>query len=79
MTVHSLDGVDEEGQELQVAHRILSRAEQIHTSVRSQGPVVVLSAAVDSCEWLLMQKATQSVSAGHFFHHIHDQTVVVHR
>ena len=78
----ALDGgehVDEERQELQVAHRVLARSQQDDARVGRQAPVVVLARAVDALEGfrLLMEQYTETVTAGYLFHQAHEQHVLV--
>ena len=67
----------QEEQELQVVLGRASRRQQVDAVVGADGPVVVLAAAVDSREGLLMQQAHESVLLGGLLHDLHDQLVLV--
>ena len=57
--------------------RIVARIKQVDTGVRSDGPVVVLSATVDAGKRLLVQQADHAVVAGYALQRDHDQLLVV--
>jgi len=42
-----------------------ARIQQVDAVVCGDGPVIVLTGAIDACEGLLMKQALQSVTAGH--------------
>ena len=57
--------------------RRLARLQEIQAGVGGHGPVVVLAAAVDAGEGLLMQQAVHAVAIGHLLHDLHGQLVLV--
>ena len=69
--------VDHECDELQVFPGCLTRSEQIDARIGPQRPVVMLTAAIDSLERLLVQQHTERVTARYLTHHGHQQQVVV--
>ena len=76
VVVHGLDRGREKHQEAQVAHGGFARVEQVHP-VGGNRPVVVLAAAVDALEGLLVLQADQSVVACDGLHQLHHQQVLV--
>ena len=46
--------------------------------VRTQRPVVVLAAAVDTLEWLFVQQYSEAVITCHLAHQSHDEHIVVY-
>ena len=74
--VNSLDDSSQEHQELQVLHGGVARVEQVLVG-GGHGPVVVLAAAIDALERLLMLQADQTVLGSDLLHHLHRQQVVV--
>jgi hypothetical protein len=74
--IDSLDDGGQEDQELQVLHGGVARVQQVLVG-GGHGPVVVLAAAVDAVEGLLVEQAHQAVALGHLAHHLHGQLVVV--
>ena len=74
--IDSLDDGGEEDQELQVLHGGVARVQQVLVG-GGHGPVVVLAAAVDALERLLVLQADQTVLGGQLLHHLHRQQVVV--
>ena len=75
--IHSLDDGAEEQQELGVFIGGLPGLQEVHAGVRGDGPVVVLTAAVDPVEGLLVEQTHQAMALGHLAHHLHSQLVVV--
>ena len=75
--VHALDDRGQQQQEPQVLAGVLAGVQQVHAGVRGQGPVVVLAAAVDPLEGLLVEQTHQPVAGGHVPHHLHGELVVV--
>ena len=74
--IHGLDDGGEEDKELQVLHRGVTGVQQV--LVRgAHGPVVVLAAAVDAFEGLLMLQTDQTVLRSDLLHQLHGQQVVV--
>ena len=57
---------------------VTPRLQHIDAGVGGQGPVVVLSGAVDALERLFMEQAGKAAAAGYLFHGLHDDLVVVH-
>ena len=74
--IHRLDDGRQEHQELQVLHGGVAGVQQVFVA-GAHGPVVVLAAAVDPLEGLLVQQADQAVLGGDLLHHLHGQQVVV--
>ena len=74
--IDSLDDGGEEDQELQVLHGGVARVQQVLVG-GGHGPVVVLAAAVDALERLLVLQADQTVLGSDLLHHLHGQQVVV--
>ena len=74
--IDSLDDGGQEDQELQVLHGGVARVQQVLVG-GGHGPVVVLAAAVDTLERLLMLQADKTVLGGQLLHHLHRQQVVV--
>ena len=74
--IDRLDDGGQEHHELQVLHRGIAGVEQVLV-LGADGPVVVLAAAVDALERLLMLQADQTVLVGDLLHHLHRQQVVV--
>ena len=74
--VNGLDDRGQEHHELQVLHRGVAGIQQVLV-LGADGPVVVLAAAVDALERLLMLQADQTVLVGDLPHHLHRQQVVV--
>ena len=74
--VNGLDDRGQEHHELQVLHRGVAGIQQVLV-LGAEGPVVVLAAAVDALERLLMLQADQTVLVGDLPHHLHRQQVVV--
>ena len=64
-------------QELQVVLGIVAGIQQVLTQIGADGPVVVLTGAVDPCIGLLVQQADQTVAGGHPLHGLHSQLVLV--
>ena len=71
------DGIDQEGDELQVLTGRLARTEQIDARIGAQRPVVVLARAVDALEGLLVEQHAELVAARNLVHDGHQQLVVV--
>ena len=69
--------VYEEGDELQVALGVLARSEQLRARVGTQGPVVVLTAAVYAGKRFFMQKTNKPVLCRDLLHYFHCDLVVV--
>ena len=78
MDVHSLHDAGQHQKELDVLMGRHSRLQHIDAGVGGQGPVVVLSGAVDALERLFMEQAGKAAAAGYLFHGLHDDLVVVH-
>ena len=75
--VHPFDDGGQKQQEPGVLRRVFAGVQQVFPPVGGQGPVVVLAAAVDPLEGLLVEQTHQAVAGGHVFHHFHGQLVVV--
>ncbi len=75
--VDSLDDGGEEEEELRVFVRCLAGLKQVCTRVGCHRPVVVLAAAVDAFERLLVQEADHIVFLRNFLHQVHCEMVVV--
>ena len=75
--VHCLNHSAEEQQKLGVFIRGFARLQQVDAGVGDHGPVVVLAAAVNAGEGLLMQQAHHVKAAGQLLHQLHGQLVVV--
>ena len=65
--VHSLHHGGQEEQKLHVFVWTLAGIQQVLTSVRGEGPVVVLAAAVDPVKWFFVKQADQPVAGGYIF------------
>jgi hypothetical protein len=75
-----VDGADHGRQaqdEAQVLVRRVARVEQVVAALVGHRPVVVLAAAVDAGEGLLVQEADEPVALGDALHELHRQHVVV--
>ena len=68
-----------EDQELRVIVRRVAGFEQVLAGIGGHRPVVVLAAAVDAGEGLLMQQAGQAVLVGGRAQDLHDQVLVIGR
>ena len=79
MFLYGYEHVDEEGDELQVAHRVLARSEQQGAGIGSERPVVVLTTSVDACEGFLVEQEHEAVLAGYLLHEVHNHLVLVVR
>ena len=75
--VHPLDKGGQEQQEPGVLTGGGAGAEEVHARVGGQGPVVVLTGAVDPGEGLFVEQAHHVVPPGHLLHDLHGQLVVV--
>ena len=75
--IHSLHHGGQEEQKLHVFVWALAGIQQVLTSVRGEGPVVVLAAAVDPVKWFFVKQADQPVAGGYIFHGLHGELVVV--
>jgi hypothetical protein len=76
------DGADDgrrEDEELRVVVRVVAGVQQVLAGVGGHRPVVVLAAAVDAGERLLVEQADQAVMIGDLAQHLHDQVLVVGR
>ena len=75
--VYRLDDCAQEQQELGVFVGGFAGLQQVYAGIGGDGPVVVLAAAVDTVEGLLVEQAHQAVALGHLAHHLHGQLVVI--
>ena len=75
--VHGADHGAEEDQELHVGVGVVLRIEQVDAGVGRHRPVVVLAAAVDAGERLLVQQRLQAVPLGHPAEDLHQHHLVV--
>ena len=75
--VHRLDDGGEEEEKLGVLLRGIAGFQQVDAGIGGDGPVVVLTAAVDPVEGLFVEQAGQAVAVRHLFHHFHRQLVVI--
>ncbi len=78
MFAYCLDGIDEEGEELQVGLWSLTGRQQVLARVGTHAPVVVLAGAVDEGKWLLVEQHTQFVAACNPIHQVHQQLIVIY-
>ena len=53
MCVYSLEDTGQDEKELNVLMRCLARIQKVDPVICSQGPVIVLTGTIDSCEWFL--------------------------
>ncbi len=74
---HSPDHRHAEDKELGVIVRIVPGIKEVVAGVGGHREVVVLAAAVDPGEWLLVKQADQAILLGGLLHEVHDQHVVV--
>jgi len=75
--IHCFDHCHQENKELNVLGRCFARIQKVHTVICDHGPVVMLTASVDTVKWLLMKKANQIMLVSNLFHDFHCQLVVV--
>ena len=66
MLVHCLQDTGEHQQELDVLMRRLARIQKVLAVVCGQGPVVMLTGTVDSCERFLMKQSAHAMAACNF-------------
>mmetsp|Transcript_16003 Transcript_16003/g.50297 ORF Transcript_16003/g.50297 Transcript_16003/m.50297 type:complete len:298 (+) Transcript_16003:764-1657(+) len=73
-------GGHDDGEDLVVAgaRRELPGVEEVHAVRGADGPVVVLAAAVDAVERLLLQERSEAVLGRHLLHDLHDNEVLIH-
>ena len=79
MDIHCLDDTCQYQEKLDVFMRRVARIQEIGAVIRCQGPVVVLTGAIDACKRLLMQKAGHAVAPGHLLKRLHNNLVMVNR
>ena len=75
--VNGADDGAQESEELQIVVRFLAWIKQIHARVGGQTPIVVLAAAVDSGERLLVNQAFKAVLARGHAQNMHAQHLMV--
>ena len=75
--VHSGDDGAEEHEELRVFAGGIAGVQQVDAGIGAQGIVVVLAAAVDALEGLLMQQAHHAVPVRDLLHDVHGELVVI--
>lgn len=75
--VYAHQCLDNEHDEAEVVLGCLAWAMKQSAGVCGEAPVVVLTRAVDSCKWLFVEQAAESVLAGYLTHQRHDEHVVV--
>mmetsp|Transcript_14853 Transcript_14853/g.31498 ORF Transcript_14853/g.31498 Transcript_14853/m.31498 type:complete len:466 (+) Transcript_14853:484-1881(+) len=73
------DGGHEDGEDLGLAALLVDGGgvEQVNARVGAEREVVVLAAAVDAGERLLLQEAGEAVASGNLVHHLHHHQVLV--
>ena len=77
--VHALDDRQKKEQKLCVFIRRVAGAQEIDAGIGGHGPVVMLTAAVDTRKGLFMQQTHETVPAGDLLHDLHGELVVVRR
>ena len=77
MCVYSLEDTGQDEKELNVLMRCLARIQKVDPVICSQGPVIVLTGTIDSCEWFLMEQAAHTVTARYFLEDAHHDLVMV--
>ncbi len=78
VVVYRFDGIHKEGQEAEVVFGLAAGGEQVDARICTQRPVVVLAAAIDACEGFFVEEHLELMLFGYFFHHFHQQQVVVY-
>ena len=77
VVVHSLHNGHQKQQELRVFIGRLPRREKVDAGIGGQGPVIMLTAAVDPGKGLFLEQAHQAMPRRHFLHNLHSQLVLV--
>ena len=75
--IHALQESGQEQQEPGVLGRSLAWLEEVFAGISSQGPVIVLTGAVDAGKGLFMKQAHQIVLGCHLLHDGHHHLVVI--
>ena len=79
MLLHSREHVHEEGDELEIAVRVLAGSEELYSGVGAERPVVVFARTVHALERLLMENHHEAVLARYLVHEVHHNLVLVVR
>ena len=79
MAVHRSHDAGEHQQELHVLIGGVPGVQQVLPGICADGPVVVLTRAVDAGVGLLMEQTDQTVAGRHPLHGLHGQLVLIHR
>src|SRR5699024_5035523 len=79
VTVYGHQRIHYEGDETQVLFGQFAGCVEQDTGVRTQRPVIMLAATVDTLEGLFVQQYAETVVTCHFTHQGHDEHVVVYR
>ena len=79
VTVYGHQRIHYEGDETQVLFGQFAGCVEQDTGIRTQRPVIMLAATVDTLEGLFVQQYAETVVTCHFTHQGHDEHVVVYR
>ena len=79
VTVYGHQRIHYEGDETQVLFGQFAGCVEQDAGVRTQRPVIMLAATVDTLEGLFVQQYAETVVTCHFTHQGHDEHVVVYR
>ena len=75
--INRFDNRHQENKELDILCRSFSRIQKVYAVICDHGPVVVLTASVDSLKWFLMKEANKIMLVSNLFHNLHGQLIVV--
>ena len=77
MFINSLHNCTKYKKELEVFMWCLTRIKHVNSIISCDRPVVMLTRTVNTCKWLLMEKANKTMSVSNLLHNFHHKLVVI--